>query len=301
MKKLILPHQYLRILIKIIENIQTLYIQAFFLIFRRFKYVDRYGSTYFMYHDTRPADTLRRGTRTDDTTVLDVIKTLLTYSIENGQQEIECVDVGSYIGVMTLLMSSTIQENGRVHSFEPFIDTFERQLENVKLNKNTNNVVLNNCVVLDENLSEIHLQCLDTPGQNYVLPNKTNKLKSVSVKAITLESYLIANNIKKVSVCKIDAEGVDHLCLKGLGEYRENSRVDYFILEYEQSNVQEEIEKLLKEKDYMIFYMVRNRGFIVRSLEEYPKGCKKALNILAVSPFANFNPVQTLMKGNLEK
>jgi FkbM family methyltransferase len=281
---------------KIYSILQNLYLTLFFLFVRRFKYRDKYGLNYYLYKDTRPLDTLRKRVRTDDTTVLDVIKKLLAHLQKSSNQKIECVDVGSYIGIITLLMSKTVGENGRVHSFEPFKDTYDRQLENIRLNANLHNIITNNCAVLDQNLSQIQLNSLDSPGQNYLSVGVNPESKSVKVKTTTLQSYLKRMKVEKVSVCKIDAEGVDHLVLNGLGDYLLQSKVTYFILEFEKGEVKEKIEKILKINNYTIYYMVRNMGFIVKTLEDYPKECKSTLNILAVSNFADHTPVDNLLK-----
>ena len=203
---------------------------------------------------------------------------------------INCIDVGSYIGVITLMMSKKLKKSNkkwRIHSFEPFEESFSRLQENINLDPYNKNIIINNLAV--SNISGIKTlkTYFDTPGQNHLdhsnLYNEEDaSLKKVEV--ITLRDYLYKNNVKHITICKIDAEGSDELVIKGLYEFLENRDVDYFIFEFQDSLSFKRIKNLLISNDYTFYYMVRNENFLVNSLENYPKNSRSLLNLIAVSP-----------------
>ena len=275
---------------KIINKFKGIYLDVYFKFNNKILFKDKYGLSYYLYKNTRPKDTFNIGVRTDDTTVLYVIDKILSLSNSTNGDSIHCIDVGSFIGVITLMMSKTLQKNKkewRVHSFEPFQETFVRLKKNVNLDAFNNNIKLNNVAVSDTPGIKTLKSYPDTPGQNHIeistLQNKdTNYQKSVKV--ITLRDYMYENNINHINICKIDTEGSDKLVIKGLYEYLENRAISYFIFEYENKISYEKIKHILSTNGYTIYFMVRNENIIVNSLENYPKNSKSLLNLIAVSP-----------------
>ena len=77
-------------------------------------------------------------------------------------------------------------------------------------------------------------------------------------------------------------EGVDDLVLQGMKSYIERSRVDYFILEYEDKLSQDKISEILKKYNYKIYFMVRNKNYLIEKIADYPKNEQSLINILAV-------------------
>ena len=122
----------------------------------------------------------------------------------------------------------------------------------------------------------------------YVTQQECLKCKKLTV--LKYDNYsnilklpIYENNIKHISICKVDAEGADYFVINGLHEYLEKKIVDYFIFEY-QLITYEKIRNMLMANDYTIYYMVRNENALLSSLENYPKNCKPLLNLIAVSP-----------------
>jgi len=274
----------------LINKLRGIYLDIYFYFNNRILFKDKYGLSYYLYKNTRPQDTFNIGVRTDDTSVLYTIDKILSSSGSTNNDFIHCIDVGSYIGVITLMMSKTLQrskKNWRVHSFEPFQETFLRLQKNVNLDTFNSNIILNNVAVSDTSGIKTLITYPNTPGQNHIdintLQNKDNVSKE-KVKVITLRDYMYENNIKHVNICKIDTEGSDELIIKGLYEYLENRAINYFIFEYQNNISYENIKHILSASGYTIYYMVRNENCLVNSLENYPKNSKSLLNLIAVSP-----------------
>ena len=94
----------------------------------------------------------KRGVRTDDLTVLYIIDKILSSPTLSDKNFTQCIDVGAYIGVVTLMMSKKLQTTNKewkVHTFEPFKETFLKLEENINLDPHKNNIKLNNLAVLD--------------------------------------------------------------------------------------------------------------------------------------------------------
>ena len=275
---------------KIINKLRGVYLDVYFYFNNRILFKDKYGLSYYLHKNTRPKDTFNIGVRTDDTSVLYTIEKILSSSSSINNDSVHCIDVGSYIGIITLMMSKTLQRRKskwKVHSFEPFQETFLRLQKNVNLDPFSSNIVLNNVAVSDTSGIKTLRTYPNTPGQNHIdintFQNKDNVYQE-SIKVITLRDYMYENNIKHINICKIDTEGSDELVIKGLYEYLDNRSINYFIFEYSDDISHKKIEHILSAKDYTIYYMVRNENALLSSLENYPKNCKPLLNLIAVSP-----------------
>ena len=72
------------------------------------------------------------------------------------QDDLLCIDVGGYIGVITLAMAKYLGESGRVFTFEAFRDTFKRLFENVKeLNQLDKVTLINSAISNQSGLAKI--------------------------------------------------------------------------------------------------------------------------------------------------
>ena len=131
---------------KIINKLRGVYLDVYFYFNNKILFKDKYGLSYYLHKNTRPKDTFNIGVRTDDTTVLYTMEKILSSSHSTNNDSIHCIDVGSYIGVITLMMSKTLQKSKikwKVHSFEPFLETFLRLQKNVNLDAFNSNIILN--------------------------------------------------------------------------------------------------------------------------------------------------------------
>jgi len=274
------------------SKLRGIYLKLYFYFNNKILFKDRYGLTYYLHKNSRANDTFNLGVRTDDTTVLYTIDKILSSStLTNNNNYIHCIDVGGYIGVVTLMMSKSLQNIKRkwkIHTFEPSDESFSRLQENINLDPFNSNIVLNKVAVSDTKDISILKTYEDTPGENHlesdnVLQDNTNENSQEVIKIITLRDYIYENNIKHICICKIDTEGADYLVINGLYEYLEKKIVDYFIFEYHFLTC-EKIKDILTNNGYTIYYMVRNENIIISSLENYPKNCKSLLNLIAVSP-----------------
>jgi FkbM family methyltransferase len=266
------------------------YLKIYFYFKKKILFKDKYGLTYYLYKNTRPNSTFNHGVRSDDTTVLYTIEKILSYSNLIEKKLIHCIDVGGYIGVVTLMMSNVLQRSNtswKIHTFEPFTDSFERLKENVSLDPCKNNIILNKVAVSEKEGISALTTYKDSPGLNHLEVYKSVHLKNhnsqFNTKVITLSNYIKKNNINHINICKIDTEGSDYSVIKGLNGFLKKRIVDYFIFEYDKLSF-EKISLIFNLNGYLIYYMVRNENILLKSLKSYPKNSKALLNLIAVSP-----------------
>lgn len=284
-------------------KLKGIYLKLYFFFKKKLLFKDGYGLNYYLYKNTRANDTFNLGVRTDDTSVLYTVDKILSSSDLTNSEEIHCIDVGGYIGVVTLMMSKILKnckKNWKVHTFEPFEESFKRLQENINLDPNNTNILLNKKAISDVTGISLLKTYEDSPGETHLENHKLQKNEQnasiKNVKVITLKDYIDQNHIKHVNICKIDTEGSDYFVIKGLNDYLEKKIVDYFIFEY-QIITYEKIKDLLFKNGYTIYQMVRNENIIINSLEKYPKNCKSLLNCIAVSSEKNNNFIKKFNIG----
>ena len=276
-------------MISLKSKLRGVCLKFYFYFKKKILYKDRYGLTYYLYQNTRPNNTFNVRVRSDDTTVLFIIDKILSSSTLTDKNFINCIDVGGYIGVVTLMMSKTLQnykKNWKIHTFEPFEESFLRLQENVNLDPFKNNILLNKLAISDAPGTSTLKIYQNTPGENHLEINDLHNTENISqqktVKVITLRDYILDNDINHVSICKVDTEGEDYNVIKGLKEYLKKKIIDYFVIEYQSINFSK-IQNILHNHGYSIYFMVRNKNILVSSLKNYPKNCRSLLNFIAVS------------------
>lgn len=272
-----------------INNIKSIYLKFYFKFKKKLLFKDKYGLSYYLYKNTRPLGTIIRGARTDDSSVLYIIDKILSSSSLNDKNFTQCIDVGAYIGVATLMMSKTLQrikKKWKVHAFEPIKETFLKLEENINLDPYKDNIKLNNLGVLDTSGIKTFKSYEHSPGENHLDDNNLDKYEDYiinkNIKVTSLGDYIKINEIKHITICKIDTEGTDYLVIKGLHEYLKNKLIDYIIFEYHAPS-HEKIKNILSTSGYSIYLMVRNEEILVDSFNNYPKKSKSLLNLIAVS------------------
>jgi len=148
-----------------------------------------------------------------------------------------CVDAGANVGYLSMLMAKRVGKTGRVVSFEPTQRSFAALCRNVQLNGLTN-VMSEQVALSDHNGTlEFHEGPLD-----YDVYNSAGKIshpsalsvtfKNTIVPCMTLDSYLSANQIKKVDLIKIDIEGGELSALRGMKETLEYNPQALLVIEF---------------------------------------------------------------------
>lgn len=126
------------------------------------------------------------------------------------------VDIGTNIGLFSLIASKIVGDEGKVLCFEPAPLTFSRLSENVKLNDFKNIDIKN--LGLSDKQGELTFYISNNgyDAWNSFAPSQDNKLESsIQVYVSTLDIELININKTKIKLVKIDVEGWEKFVLFG--------------------------------------------------------------------------------------
>lgn len=137
----------------------------------------------------------------------------LTKTLKKGDT---FVDIGTNIGLFSLIASKIVGNDGKVLCFEPAPQTFFRLNENIKLN-NFKNIESRNLGLSDKN-GELSFYISDNgyDAWNSFAPSQDNKLESsIQVSVSTLDLELKDVDKSKIKLVKIDVEGWEKFVLDG--------------------------------------------------------------------------------------
>lgn len=127
------------------------------------------------------------------------------------------LDIGSNIGLFSLLISERVGDTGKVLSYEPSPSTFLRLKENIVLN-NFNNIEARNLGLSNQTGKLIlHTSQNGYDAWNSFAPSEDDKLeKEILVPVSTLDKELENINLSQIKAVKIDVEGWEkHVLLGG--------------------------------------------------------------------------------------
>ena len=262
-------------------------------LFGKTVYRDRFGLRYHLWSDTRLRSSISTGVRTDDTGVLNTIFAVLE-KIESPRKSITCLDVGAYIGVMSLAMSSRLRESDKIHAFEPSPISFARLQANIRLNGNV--MVTPHQMAISGTAGTARLKLMDDPGTSHLIGEGFSDKgprgqRLVDVTVTTLDRFAEENSIEHIDLMKVDAEGEDDGVLTGASRLLSSDSIDYLIVEYiEGESASENARRTLQNYGFECYLIVRNGDYLVRSIDHYPvDSYKPALNLLAISAQAPFS------------
>ncbi|MEO6327604.1 MAG: FkbM family methyltransferase [Ginsengibacter sp.] len=122
----------------------------------------------------------------------------------------EAFDIGANMGFYTVWMSKFIS-HGKIHSFEPDAQNFERLQKNITLNNLPAAVIANKKAIGDTDGELAFTEGLD--GENHIVDQGADN--AVTVLSQKIESYVKQHNIFDIAYLKIDVEGFEYDVLKG--------------------------------------------------------------------------------------
>lgn len=170
------------------------------------------------------------------------------------------LDIGSYTGIYAIKAAL----NGLVsHAFEPSIASYERILENSKLNNvevHAHNIALSNCGAgkikfLEKDKSNTIMSSANQVG------TELDGFTSVEVDVDNLDSVLDDEIFKKVSIIKIDVEGHEFDVLYGSRKFLEECD-PIIIVECLLSTSLYFVRQLLESYGYEVEYCFDDTNFV---------------------------------------
>jgi FkbM family methyltransferase len=127
------------------------------------------------------------------------------------------IDVGANDGFFTVLAAKRVGESGRVYSFEPSQREFARLNANRELNQFRNIRPVAKALAEANGTAQLRICEYGHEGQNTLgdFAHQVNQAGSQAVELCTLDDYLAGENLPRLDLIKIDAEGAEHRVLLG--------------------------------------------------------------------------------------
>jgi len=136
------------------------------------------------------------------------------YFINNLKPGDTLFDIGTHIGLMSLVAARAVGPTGNVHSFEPGEKQRRLLLKNIDHNRFAQIKV--NPIALSDHAGEGIFQ--SGPTENLGQSKVTDSGEGVRVQLLPLDQYVAQNNIQRIDAIKIDVEGAELRVFKGAAE-----------------------------------------------------------------------------------
>jgi FkbM family methyltransferase len=170
------------------------------------------------------------------------------------------IDVGANHGFFSCWAA---QQGAIVHAFEPDPNTFDRLVENIRLNGFEGIIRPHQYAIADET-GESHLFCssdlgggLSTIIPAFAVKSGMEVMSQAKIKAMSLTDALEYCQVDRVRICKLDCEGAEYSILGSLKTDILN-RFDSFVMEYHPQayNLPQFMDLLLSFEGYHISKVV---------------------------------------------
>lgn len=159
------------------------------------------------------------------------------------------IDIGANIGRYTVILAKQAK---KVHAFEPFPETYEYLVKNIKLNELTNVHPHQTALWDKEEIVKFHIK--NSSGVNSIV-NPEKAISTTIVPAFPLDYF----GISQMHLVKIDVEGAEKEVLMGMAESLKIHR-PRLIIESRNENIKW-IHKYLIEFDYYLAARDKNQNY----------------------------------------
>jgi FkbM family methyltransferase len=169
-------------------------------------------------------------------------------------------DVGANVGAYSILASAV--RGCKSYAFEPLPDTYDRLVDQIKINRIESLVTAKNCGIgASSELLEFTntLNCMNKVNTD---PNNKNVTK---VPVVTLDQ---AVELKNKSIVKIDVEGYERFVIEGGKQFFSNGKVEALIIELNGSGrefgvTDEELDDCIRQFGFVaVCYNPFNRSLL---------------------------------------
>ncbi len=182
------------------------------------------------------------------------------------------MDIGSNVGLMTVVAAQQVGPTGVVYAFEPEPRVSAILTKNIEINA-LQNVRVNNFALgsVPGNLM-LYPQDEISLGSATLTNNAPQAATGINVKVETLDNFLNKNNITKIKMLKIDVEGWELEVLKGARQLLARSVapilcVEYSRLSHKDTHTEDIYDFLGSINKYRIFKLKKTKEWISKLVE----------------------------------
>lgn len=182
------------------------------------------------------------------------------------------IDIGANIGAHTLHLANIIGDSGKVYAFEPTQFAFSKLEKNIQLNTPLiPRVVLNQMMLTDLDTKEPDAEIYSSwplvkTNANLHEKHLGNPKSTQGSSAITLDTYVVSNNIEKINFIKLDVDGFECDVLNGAVNT---------LINYKPTILMELAPYVLYERGYSLAHLLAIMDKI--NYQFYPLGSRKRL------------------------
>jgi FkbM family methyltransferase len=172
------------------------------------------------------------------------------------------VDVGAMIGYYTLLASKRVGWKGHVYAFEPHPDHFSILEKNVKQNRRTRNVTMEQKAVMDFSATKgvLYLSAENAADHRAAYPKQDRE--TIPVEYVSLDDYFEKG---KVDFIKLDIQGSEPYALMGMTKILRNPNI-VVVTEFWPEGI---LQAGWSPTDYL--WMLTEHGFGLHTMDGEPR------------------------------
>lgn len=165
------------------------------------------------------------------------------------------LDIGANVGLFSVVGASIVGDTGHVYSFEPVKKTYERLIENIRLN-NFKNVTGINAGLSDSNgaLSMSTSNDGYDAWNSFGTPSAGSNYNKEELPVFSLDAWINEHNIKGANLIKIDVEGWEYKVLTGGEALFSSELAPDLLVEFTEKNCQSSGYSCGDLYDYLISF-----------------------------------------------
>lgn len=130
------------------------------------------------------------------------------------------IDVGASFGLFSMPAVTSVGANGHVIAIEPSSRDYNRLVDNININDLGNSISAYHLAISNESgtallsIATEERSALNTLGTSFSFKG-VDKIAKETVDTISLDDFVVANQIKRIDVIKLDIEGSELKALQG--------------------------------------------------------------------------------------
>jgi FkbM family methyltransferase len=169
------------------------------------------------------------------------------------------LDIGANTGVYALV-ASIDNPKRRVYAFEPVPRIFNRLRKNADINGLKNIEIYQVAVTNYDGEVNLYIPTGSVPLEASTLEGFRSGTETLTVKAITIDSFVLDNGVPKVDLMKIDTEATEHLVLEGAKEVIRRDE-PIIICEVLRGRTEHYLNPMLEKMGYK-FFLITDKGLL---------------------------------------
>jgi FkbM family methyltransferase len=174
-------------------------------------------------------------------------------------------DIGSFVGMYSILASRAVGAEGRVYAFEPTAQAYNMLKRNIRLNGADNLTVLNVALGKENGEGRIYSSQREDVAIHSLMPGPNKDPNGTPVSIWSGDRLVESGRAPRPNVIKIDVEGAEFLVLSGMRDALADSKCRFLLAEIHPQDIPafggtvEEVKALLTQSGFVISREM-NRG-----------------------------------------